>query len=173
MYGLGGSKMPPVNYLIEQLMAPHPPRQLPEDEKQIISTSGIAKMNKDLASKKEAMIKRKEFIRQKSEEARRTRVNASSEVALLAPEPHLPPSFDSLETIIHRYNYIENQDGWIIHPQFSHPNKILDHDDGLEGFAVERSGVLRPPRAYVGGLPFYCCGIIKQAADKKNPSFSG
>eukprot|EP00747_Dinoflagellata_sp_TGD_P154432 gnl/TRDRNA2_/TRDRNA2_177500_c5_seq1.p1 gnl/TRDRNA2_/TRDRNA2_177500_c5~~gnl/TRDRNA2_/TRDRNA2_177500_c5_seq1.p1 ORF type:complete len:692 (+),score=-10.59 gnl/TRDRNA2_/TRDRNA2_177500_c5_seq1:44-2119(+) len=167
MYGLGGSKMPPVNYLIEQLMAPHPPREVPEDEKQIVSIRDIAKMDGDIASKKEAMIRRKDFISHKAEEARHARENTHSEVALLAREPHLPPSFDSLETIIHRFLYLENQNGWIIQPQFAHPNKILDHDDGFEGFAIERSGVMRPPHTYVGGLPFYCSAIVKQASDKK------
>jgi hypothetical protein len=124
-------------------------------------------MDGDIVSKKEAMIRRKDFISRKAEEARHAHENAGSEVALLAREPHLPPSFDSLETIIHRYLYLENQNGWIIQPQFAHPNKILDHDDGLEGFAAERSGVMRPPHTYVGGLPFYCSAIIKQGSDKK------
>merc|ERR1719335_2058413 len=96
-------------------------------------------MEKDIPAKKEAVIRRKEYIRQKMEEARNVREGLGPDAALQAPEPHLHPSFDSLETILHRYRHIESQSGWIMYPQIAHPRKILDHDDGVDGLIIERS----------------------------------
>jgi hypothetical protein len=169
MYGLGRSKIPPVTNLIEQLMAPHHPRDVPEDEKHILSVRDIEKMGGDPLAQKECMIRRKECIRQKAEEARLADEGLGNDMAMPAPEPHLPPSFDSPQTILHRYRYTQDQHEWIIYPQFSPPGRVLEHDDGIDGLIVERSMMLRSPRQYVGGLPFYCNAIIKQ--DKKTRAF--
>ena len=169
MLGLGGAKMPPLPYLLQQLMAARQPRKAPEDEREIRSERELDRMDDDSSAKKEAVIKRKEFIRQRAEEARQAAEGAGSDASVLAPEPPLPPSFDPTETVLHRYRYIENQAGWIMRPQVQ--QQTVDHDDGIEGVIVERNMMLRPRGQHVGGVPFYCNAIMQK--DKSASTFQG
>jgi len=104
---------------------------------------------------------------QKTEEARHTVESECSDVTVPALEPILPLSFDSLDTIIHRYRFIEIQISRAISPQIN--QELIDHDDGIEGIIIERSIMLRSLGRCVGGLPSYYNVYIQK--DIQNCSF--
>merc|ERR1711959_311964 len=116
MLGIGTQpKMPQLPSLLQQLMSPHATRKAPDDERGIRSEKEIAKMKANELEKKKAVMERKNYIRQKAEEARLSTNGLNALVA--APDPQLPLSFDNLEIDLHRYRYMEDQTRWMMRPQ--------------------------------------------------------
>lgn len=56
--------------------------------------------------------KKREYIRMRQEEAKAEEGN-QAQVAIPAPEPALPPSFDG-DTSSFRYRFLESAGGWIV-----------------------------------------------------------
>lgn len=157
----GGYKLPPLPYVLQQLMTPRTPRKAPEDERDIKSEREIESLGE--AQRKEETRKRREFIKLKAEEAKMTEEDAGN-VAITAPEPPLPPSFDPSETVLHRYRYLESNSGWIVRPILQ--QQTVDHDDGIDGVALERSLMTRSRGQFLGGVPTFVMAQVQK--DKQN-----
>ena len=85
------------------------------------------------------------------------------QIPIPAPEPPLPPRFDAVDNL-HKYTYLERNGGWLSRPLMD--THGADRDDGIEGFSVERSTIIRTglsKRArVVGGLPLTWYANVKQ-----------
>ena len=57
------------------------------------------------------------------------------QVAVPAPDPALPPSFDG-ENPAHRYRFLEPQSQWMVRPIVEAHG--WDHESGVEGFSVDK-----------------------------------
>ena len=61
------------------------------------------------------------------------------QVAVPAPDPQLPPSFDG-ESVGHRYRFLEPQSQWMVRPIVEAHG--WDHESGIEGFSVDKGFVV-------------------------------
>jgi len=62
------------------------------------------------------------------------------QVAIPAPDPALPPSFDS-ENPSHRFRFLESANQWMVRPIVEAHG--WDHEAGIEGFSVDKGFVFR------------------------------
>lgn len=141
-------KLPPIPYLLSNFIGTKHPRKAPEDEREIKRDDELGELA--LEQRKEEVRKKREFLRQRAEEARQE--EGSSQVAVPAPDPALAPSFDP-DCNTHRYRFLESAGGWIARPFVE--SQGLDHDDGIDGFSVERSAMLRSKGQHLGGVPAF------------------
>jgi len=61
------------------------------------------------------------------------------QVAVPAPDPQLPPSFDG-ESVGHRYRFLEPTSQWMVRPIVEAHG--WDHESGIEGFSVDKGFVV-------------------------------
>ena len=93
MLGQGGHKVPPITYLLQNLNHSKPPQKFQEDERAIFSEPEIRALKAtDNEAAREEQRKRREFIKLRQDEAK---VGGEAAVAIPAPDPPLPPTFDS------------------------------------------------------------------------------
>eukprot|EP01023_Acetabularia_acetabulum_P014984 TRINITY_DN17282_c1_g1_i4.p1 TRINITY_DN17282_c1_g1~~TRINITY_DN17282_c1_g1_i4.p1 ORF type:complete len:560 (-),score=112.08 TRINITY_DN17282_c1_g1_i4:1253-2746(-) len=149
----GGAKIPPLPYLLSNMVQPKGPRKYPEEERDIRNLSEIKRMEGEAG--KEALRKRREYLKQRADEVKQ----GEAQVAVPAPEPPLPPSF-VVDYPSHKYRYLERQTGWIARPMVEQAG--LDHQDGVEGAHFEKQAVLRPHGQYLGGAPAFMMAQFKK-----------
>jgi hypothetical protein len=159
---LRGQRLPPMPHLLSVLIQPKAPREVPEDEKGILSGRAIARLATPAARQK-ARAGRREFVRERAAQALTAGVG---DPMMPAPEPALQPTFDP-EVASHRYAHLESHTSWVARPQVE--ATAMDHGDGIEGVVMEKHGMLRPPGAALGGLP--CLAWAQVHKDKASMSF--
>ncbi|KAK9858808.1 hypothetical protein WJX84_002378 [Apatococcus fuscideae] len=156
---LRGQRIPPVPYLVSQMVQPHKPKRPADDEGELKYPDQIKKL--PYSQQKEEYRKRREYVKMRRDEAKAADGQQGS-VAVPGPETPLPPSFDG-EPQSHRYRFLESNSGWLARP-FVEAHGV-DHDDNVDGFSVERVYTLRKPSQYLGGAP---STVIVQLHKDKN-----
>eukprot|EP00899_Mesostigma_viride_P009339 jgi/Mesvir1/18406/Mv14282-RA.1 len=96
-----------------------------------------------------------------AEEAEPAEDERSKQVAVPAPDPALPPSFDS-DNPGHRYRFLESANQWMVRPIVEAHG--WDHESGIDGFSVEKPFMLK------GKTPANFNGQISK--DKKDMSIT-
>ena len=86
------------------------------------------------------------------------------QVAVPAPDPALPPSFDG-ENPAHRYRFLEPQSQWMVRPIVEAHG--WDHESGVEGFSVDKGFVLR------NAIPGNVSGQFTKDKKDQNVGFEG
>ena len=86
------------------------------------------------------------------------------QVAVPAPDPALPPSFDG-ENPSHRYRFLEPQSQWMVRPIVEAHG--WDHESGIEGFSVDKGFVLR------NSIPGNMSGQFTKDKKDSNVGFEG
>lgn len=160
-----GQKIPPLPYLLSNMIQSKAPRKAPEEEREIKSMEEMSGLEEE--ERKAEMRKRKEYEKMRAEEAKADAEN-KTQVAVPAPDPALQPTFDS-DSNGHRYRFLEAAGGWIVRP-FVEAHGV-DHDDGVEGFSCEKGSMLRPRDQYLGGVPVNVMAQLQK--DKNNFSVNG
>ncbi|KAK9837680.1 hypothetical protein WJX74_002838 [Apatococcus lobatus] len=156
---LRGQRIPPVPYLVSQMVQPHKPKKPADDEVELKHPDQIRKL--PYSQQKEEFRKRREYVKMRRDEAKAAEGQQGS-VAVPGPETPLPPSFDG-EPQSHRYRFLESNSGWLARP-FVEAHGV-DHDDNVDGFSIERVYTLRKPSQYLGGAP---STVIVQLHKDKN-----
>ncbi|CAL8463774.1 g3308 [Coccomyxa elongata] len=152
---LRGQRLPPIPHLLSVMVQPKQPRKYPEEERDIMREDEIAALPTEEERRRE-MRKRREFLKMRREEAK---ADDGVQVAIPAPDPPLPPTFDA-DVTAHRYRFLEQPGGWLARP-FVEPTG-LDHDDGIDGLSTERSLVLRRKGQYLGGIPVFAMAQMQK-----------
>eukprot|EP00873_Tetraselmis_striata_P028343 jgi/Tetstr1/448607/TSEL_035856.t1 len=165
MAQMGGQKIPPLPYLLSNMIQSKTPRKAPDDEREIKSLEELNALPDD--ERKEEMRKRKEYEKMRAEEAKAD-AESKTQVAVPAPDPALQPTFDS-DSNGHYYRFLEAAGGWVVRP-FVEAHGV-DHDDGVEGFSCEKGTMLRPRDQYLGGVPTNVMAQLQK--DKNNFSVNG
>mmetsp|Transcript_21143 Transcript_21143/g.58671 ORF Transcript_21143/g.58671 Transcript_21143/m.58671 type:complete len:366 (-) Transcript_21143:146-1243(-) len=161
----GGQKIPPLPYLLSNVIQAKTPRKPPEDEREIKSMEELAKLPDE--DRKMELRRRKEYEKMRADEAKAD-ADSKTQVSVPAPDPALQPTFDS-DNNGHRYRFLESAGGWIVRP-FVEAHGV-DHDDGVEGFSCEKGAMLRPRGQYLGGIP--ANAMFQLQKDKNLFSFNG
>ena len=86
------------------------------------------------------------------------------QVAVPAPDPALPPSFDG-DNPSHRYRFLEPQSQWMVRPIVEAHG--WDHESGIEGFSVDKGFVLR------NSIPGQMSGQLTKDKKDSNVGFEG
>ena len=86
------------------------------------------------------------------------------QVAVPAPDPALPPSFDGANPA-HRYRFLEPTSQWMVRPVVEAHG--WDHESGVEGFSVDKSFVLR------NKIPGAASGQLTKDKKEANVGFEG
>lgn len=61
-------------------------------------------------------------------------------MSIPAPDPALPPSFDS-DNPSHRFRFLESANQWMVRPVVEAHG--WDHESGIEGFSVDKAFVVK------------------------------
>ena len=86
------------------------------------------------------------------------------QVAVPAPDPALPPSFDGANPA-HRYRFLEPTNQWMVRPIVEAHG--WDHESGVEGFSVDKGFVLR------NSIPGNASGQLTKDKKESNVGFEG
>ena len=86
------------------------------------------------------------------------------QVAVPAPDPALPPSFDGANPA-HRYRFLEPTSQWMVRPIVEAHG--WDHESGVEGFSVDKGFVLR------NSIPGNLSGQLAKDKKESNVGFEG
>jgi Toc86/159 family protein import component len=130
----GRQKVPPLPFLLSSLITSRPPRKAYVDE---------------------------EPLPEEPEEAPLEPVEESKQVSIPAPDPALPPSFDS-ESSGHHFRFLESANQWMVRPIVDAHG--WDHEAGIEGFSVDKAFLVRKK------IPANVSGQITK--DKKDASLT-
>lgn len=133
-------KLPPLPFLLSSLITSRPPRKLYGDEG---DDSGYLPEETDGAPAEE-------FVEEEVKQ-----------VSIPAPDPALPPTFDS-ETPVHHFRFLESASQWVVRPIVE--SHGWDHEAGIESFSLEKGFVVRK------NIPANISGQI--AKDKKDANLT-
>lgn len=86
------------------------------------------------------------------------------QVAVPAPDPALPPSFDGASNA-HRYRFLEPTSQWMVRPIVEAHG--WDHESGVEGFSVDKAFILR------NSIPGNASGQLTKDKKESNVGFEG
>lgn len=89
---------------------------------------------------------------------------APKQVAVPAPDPALPPSFDGANNS-HRYRFLEPTSQWMVRPIVEAHG--WDHESGVEGFSVDKAFILR------NSIPGNMSGQLTKDKKESNVGFEG
>lgn len=143
-------KLPPIPYLLSQMIQPRRPFKFPEEERGILSTSQINKIG-SADERKDEFRKRRIFLQQQDQLRRETEEGkVKGPVAIPADELPLQPTFDP-ELGYNRYFYMPSGNGWVAQPHVE--DNGVEHDDGVEGITIQLEDVVRAPKRHLGGAP--------------------
>lgn len=107
-------KVPPLPFLLSSLITSRPPRKAFIDETYPMEEDGEA--------------------------AQEPVEEESKQVSIPAPDPALPPSFDS-DSSAHHFRFLESANQWMVRPIVEAHG--WDHESGIEGFSVDKAFVVK------------------------------
>jgi hypothetical protein len=142
-------KLPPLPFLLSSLITSRPPRKLYMDE----GDEGAYPLDEAEEAQAQADQLEEEEVKQ---------------VSIPAPDPALPPSFDS-ETPVHHFRFLESASQWVVRPIVE--SHGWDHEAGIESFSLEKAFVVRKNiPANISGQVCVCVplrvGLPERAADR-------
>lgn len=112
-------KVPPLPFLLSSLITSRPPRKAVLEEQD----PAYAPMEGEMPA-----------------EELPPEPEPSKQVSIPAPDPALPPSFDS-DNPSHRFRFLESANQWMVRPIVEAHG--WDHESGIEGFSVDKAFLLR------------------------------
>jgi hypothetical protein len=107
-------KVPPLPFLLSSLLTARKPRKGPTEEE---------------------LLEEAQYAAEDQEQG-----PPPKQVAIPAPDPALPPTFDS-ENPSHRFRFLESANQWMVRPIVEAHG--WDHEAGIEGFSVDKGFVVR------------------------------
>uniref|UniRef100_A0A7S3UFQ3 AIG1-type G domain-containing protein n=1 Tax=Picocystis salinarum TaxID=88271 RepID=A0A7S3UFQ3_9CHLO len=157
-------RVPPLPYLLSNLLTSRAPKK-PHDEEEFPDEDELQEM--PARQQRQWRKRMREYKQMIDEEKAAAKSNkGGSQIAVPAPEPALPPSFDG-ESSKYRFRMLESPNMWIARPIVDQNG--WDHETGIEGFSIEKPFTLRRKNQYWGGKPLQVTAEI--AKDKKDMSF--
>ena len=112
-------KVPPLPFLLSSLITSRPPRRAMVDEGALMEAGADGQPQEELPPEPEP--------------------EPSKQVAIPAPDPALPPSFDG-DNPSHRFRFLESANQWMVRPIVEAHG--WDHEAGIEGFSVDKAFLL-------------------------------
>eukprot|EP00898_Chlorokybus_atmophyticus_P000756 jgi/Chlat1/1681/Chrsp127S01920 len=128
------AKIPPMPILLSSLITSRQPRKPPQEE---------------------------EYYPGEDELPPEEEPEKSKQVAVPAPDPALPPTFDA-DNPSHRYRHLESPNQWMFRPVVE--SHSFDHESGIDGFSMEKNFL------YKKKIPANISGQITK--DKKDASYN-
>lgn len=107
-------KVPPLPFLLSSLLTARKPRKGPTEEE---------------------LLEEAQYAAEEQEHG-----PPPKQVAIPAPDPALPPTFDS-ENPSHRFRFLESANQWMVRPIVEAHG--WDHEAGIEGFSVDKGFTVR------------------------------
>lgn len=112
-------KQPPLPFLLSSLLQARAPRKIVQDEYE----------------EEEAA-----FAAAEAEQAEQGLPPPAKQVAIPAPDPALPPSFDG-DNPSYRFRFLESANQWMVRPIVEAHG--WDHEAGIDGFSVDKGFVMK------------------------------
>lgn len=151
--GGGRQKVPPLPFLLSSLITSRPPRKANVEEE-----GDAAEAEAEVEAEAGAA---PAVAAAEPEAAPTPRAVETKQVSIPAPDPALPPSFDS-DSAAHHFRFLESANQWMVRPIVEAHG--WDHESGIEGFSVDKALLLN------NSVPANISGQVSK--DKKEGSLT-